>query len=52
LLMPFDLHMALPPGIPTHELSTNKNYSRLDHVFISGNLTQRVTKCTSTPTNR
>ncbi|KAF8593425.1 hypothetical protein BDV93DRAFT_421059, partial [Ceratobasidium sp. AG-I] len=46
------LHMALPPGIPTHELSTTKNQSRLDHVFVSGNLTQRVIKCTASPTNR
>ncbi|KAF8602152.1 hypothetical protein BDV93DRAFT_410430, partial [Ceratobasidium sp. AG-I] len=44
--------MALPLGIPTHELSTNKNYSRLDHVFVSGNLTQRIIKCISSPTNR
>jgi len=52
LIATHDLHMALPPGIPTHELLTTKNYSRLDHVFVSGSLTQHVLKCTASPTNR
>ncbi|KAF8602245.1 hypothetical protein BDV93DRAFT_393717, partial [Ceratobasidium sp. AG-I] len=32
--------------------TTTKNYSRLDNVFISSNLTQQVLKCTSFPTNQ
>jgi endonuclease/exonuclease/phosphatase family metal-dependent hydrolase len=46
------LVMALPPGLPTHELSTTKNHSRLDNVFIDSLLAEQVTKCTATPTTR
>ncbi|KAF8593377.1 hypothetical protein BDV93DRAFT_419787, partial [Ceratobasidium sp. AG-I] len=39
------LRMTLPAGIPTHELSTTKNYSRLDNVFMTEGLIDLVDKC-------
>lgn len=47
-----DLKMTLPEGIPTHELSTTKNYSRLDNVFMTANLADFVTLCTALPSPR
>ncbi|KAF8596972.1 hypothetical protein BDV93DRAFT_453956 [Ceratobasidium sp. AG-I] len=37
--------MTLPAGLPTHELSTTKNYSRLDNVFMTEGLINLVDKC-------
>ncbi|KAF8599017.1 hypothetical protein BDV93DRAFT_429728, partial [Ceratobasidium sp. AG-I] len=39
------LRMTLPPGLPTHELMTTKNYSRLDNVFMTEGLVDLVDKC-------
>lgn len=47
LLDRFDLNMTLPPEIPTLELSSNKNLSRPDNVFMSSPLTSAVTRCTA-----
>jgi ribonuclease HI len=47
ILATYDLKMTLPEGLPTHELSTTKNYSRLDNVFISTNLADHVNICTA-----
>ncbi|QRV96882.1 Reverse transcriptase from transposon X-element protein [Ceratobasidium sp. AG-Ba] len=45
LLNRFDLNMILPAEIPTLELSSNKNLSRPDNVFVSSHLTNTVNRC-------
>lgn len=47
LLNRFNLNMVLPPEIPTLELSSNKNLSRPDNVFMSTDLAPTVTRCTA-----
>ncbi|QRV80135.1 Reverse transcriptase from transposon X-element protein [Ceratobasidium sp. AG-Ba] len=42
-----DLVMTLPGGMPTHELFTTQNPSRLDNVFVSSRLEDDVDLCTA-----
>ena len=41
--------MALPKGIPTLEAMATKNWTRLDNVFCSSNLEDKVIYCTMDP---
>ncbi|QRW09851.1 Reverse transcriptase from transposon X-element protein [Ceratobasidium sp. AG-Ba] len=45
LLDRYSLTMVLPAEIPTLELSSNKNLSRPDNVFLSSRLAGTVTRC-------
>ncbi|PPR07816.1 hypothetical protein CVT24_002896 [Panaeolus cyanescens] len=44
-LTAFDMRMTLPKGIPTLEAMSTKNKTRVDNVFCSEELQQRVIKC-------
>lgn len=52
LLATYGLTMILPAGRPTHELSTTKNYSRLDNVFVTESLAEQLDLCTALETPR
>ena len=45
------LEMALPSGIPTHEHSVTKRWSRLDQVFLSDQSSGLLTSCDTQPTS-
>jgi endonuclease/exonuclease/phosphatase family metal-dependent hydrolase len=48
----FDLSMILPAEIPTLELSSNKNLSRPDNVFLSTRIVNSVIRCSVIETPR
>lgn len=45
ILATYNLHMTLPPVIPTLHANTLKNYTRPDNVFSSESLTGTITHC-------
>ena len=49
LLADYGMEMALPKGIPTLEAMATKNWTRLDNVFCSDNLGDKVITCTTDP---
>ena len=49
LLSTFDMHMLLPPSLPTLEAHRTKNYTSPDNVFASKNLVDRLTCCNVAP---
>ena len=49
LLADYGMEMALPKGIPTLEAMASKNWTRLDNVFCSDNLGEKVMRCTTDP---
>jgi hypothetical protein len=51
-LADYDLKMALPQGIPTLESMAMKNFTRTNNVFISDDLFDRCTRCTTLPEHR
>ncbi|THU85973.1 hypothetical protein K435DRAFT_616598, partial [Dendrothele bispora CBS 962.96] len=44
--------MVLPPSIPTLEALSTGNYTRVDNVFVSRHLVQRIKKCDTVPEQR
>ena len=49
LLAEYGMEMALPKGIPILEAMTMKNWMRLDNVFCSNTLGDKVITCTTDP---
>jgi hypothetical protein len=48
-MMDWDMEMALPKDIPTLEVSSSKNLTRPDNVFISRSIRNRVCICKTIP---
>ncbi|THU94080.1 hypothetical protein K435DRAFT_611107, partial [Dendrothele bispora CBS 962.96] len=46
------LDMALPPGIPTLEALSTGNFTRVDNVFCTSRVTERIIRCNTDPSLR
>jgi Endonuclease-reverse transcriptase len=45
----YGLRMVLPPGIPTLQSFATKNWTRVDNVFASDTITDRIITCNTVP---
>ena len=52
LITHFDLHMALPPQIPTLQAFSTGNWTRPDNVWCSSHTADLFTKCDTNPQSR
>jgi ribonuclease HI/exonuclease III len=52
LLTANNMKMALPAGIPTLRAHRTKNWTRVDNVFVSARLEDKVIKCMTLPGNK
>ena len=46
------LELALPAGVPTHEHSVTKRWSRLDQVYVTEHTLEALTQCEAIPTEQ
>jgi exonuclease III len=52
MVVDYDMDMALPKNIPTHEQSSTKNWTILDNIFASRSMMAAFTRCNVEPAQR